>query len=42
MAALPAFGITRARVTTTSPLTRLQIMRIAKERAIKDQIQFVL
>jgi hypothetical protein len=41
MSALPALGVTRARVTTASPLTRLQILRISKERAVKDLIQFV-
>jgi hypothetical protein len=42
MGALPALGITRVRVITTSPLTRLQILRISKERAIKDLIEFGL
>jgi hypothetical protein len=40
MAALPRLGVVRASVTTDSPLTRLQLMRLAKQYAVKNLIQF--
>lgn len=40
MAALPRLGIARAQVTTDSPLTRLQLLRIAKEREVKSLFEF--
>lgn len=40
MAALPGLGIARATVTTDSPLTRLQLLRIAKEREVKNLFEF--
>src|SRR5258708_6204832 len=41
MAALPALRITRVVVTTASPLTKLQMMRFVKERALKHLVEFV-
>jgi hypothetical protein len=41
MATLSALRITRVVVMTASPLTRLQLMRIVKERGIKHLVPFV-
>jgi hypothetical protein len=40
IAALPGLGIVRASVTTDSSLTRLQLLRITKERAVKNLVEF--
>ena len=40
MAALPRLGILHASVRTDSPLTRLQLLRLAKEYAVTNLIQF--
>jgi len=40
MAVLPRLGMGRVSVTTDSPLTRLQLLRLAKERAPKNLIHF--
>jgi hypothetical protein len=39
VAALPKLGIARTTVTTDSPLTKLQLLRLASEHAIKGSIE---
>ena len=41
MAALPRLGIERATVITSSPLTKLQLLRIIRETSAKDRVDFV-
>jgi hypothetical protein len=41
MAALSVLDVSRATVVTSSPLTRLQLLRIAREKAAKDLVRFV-
>jgi hypothetical protein len=41
MAALPRLGIERATVITSSQLTKLQLLRIVRETAAKDRVEFI-
>jgi hypothetical protein len=41
LAGLPAYKVRRVLVATASPLTRLQLLRIAKERAENEFVRFV-
>ncbi|HEU5073410.1 MAG TPA: hypothetical protein VFU02_04545 [Polyangiaceae bacterium] len=41
MAALPKLGIERATLITSSQLTKLQLLRIVRETAAKDRVDFV-
>lgn len=41
MAALPRLGIERATVITSSPLTKLQLLRIVRESVAKDRVDFI-
>jgi hypothetical protein len=40
VASLPALGVSRASVTTDSPLTKLQLLRITKERVQTHSVEF--
>jgi hypothetical protein len=42
MAALPGLGVTGGNVMTDSSLTRLQLLRLAKERSAMNLVQFTL
>jgi hypothetical protein len=42
LAALPGLGVTGGNVVTDSSLTRLQLLRLAKERTPKSLVQFTL
>ncbi len=41
MAALPRLGIEQATVITSSHLTKLQLLRIVRESAAKDRVEFI-
>lgn len=41
MGALPALEVSRVTILVSSPLTRLQLLRIAREKAPKDLVQFI-
>lgn len=41
MAALPRIGIERTTVITSSHLTKLQLLRIVRETAAKDRVEFI-
>jgi hypothetical protein len=41
VAALPRLGIERATVITSSPLTKLQLLRIVRESQAKDRVDFI-
>jgi len=41
VAALPRLGIERATVITSSPLTKLQLLRIVRESQASDRVDFI-
>jgi hypothetical protein len=41
VASLRSLGVTQVSVTTDSPLTKLQLLRISKERAQPNSIEFI-
>jgi len=40
MGALPRLGLSRASIQGANPLTKLQLLRIAKERAVRNLVHF--